>query len=433
MLGVNIDATERKLAEQALVQAHRTLEKQASILQSREELLKIFVKNVPAGVAMLDCEMRYLQVSDRWCADYSIDSTEVLGRSHYEVFPDCPLFWKEAHRRGLEGETLRADEDRWDRDGGKTTWGSMGDSTLAKSECNIGGILIFAEDISERKQMQEALSNISRRLIEAQEEERARIARELHDDVSQQIALLAVEFDQWNQSGTIGLTFRDHLEQAKRRILDICQDVQAPPRELHSSKLEYLGLARAARSLCREVSEKSALEIDFTEDGRAQNLPNEVSLSLFRILQESLHNAVEHSGVKHIEVQLWEQPDAVHLKVTDLGRGFDVEAAKQSGGLGLTSMNERVRLVNGTMTIESKPMHGTTIHVCIPVNAEADAHSPMDESRMRHRVNGPNRLYQVDIAGVPFGNDLVPAYATSSLSKDSFSRRYKTRQASSRS
>jgi len=82
MLGVNIDATERKLAEQALVQANSTLEKQASILQSREELLKIFVKNVPAGVAMLDSEMRYLQVSDRWCADYSIDSAKVLGRSH---------------------------------------------------------------------------------------------------------------------------------------------------------------------------------------------------------------------------------------------------------------------------------------------------------------------------------------------------------------
>jgi len=373
MLGVNIDATERKLAEQALVQANSTLEKQASILQSREELLKIFVKNVPAGVAMLDSEMRYLQVSDRWCADYSIDSAKVLGRSHYEVFPDCPQFWKEAHRRGLDGETLRADEDRWDRDGGKTTWVRWEIRPWRKASGNIGGILIFAEDISDRKQMLEALSNVSRRLIEAQEEERARIARELHDDVSQRLALLAVEFDQWNQSGTIGLTFRDHLEQAKRRILDICQDVQALSHELHSSKLEYLGLARATRSLCREVSEKSAVEIDFREDGRVQNLPNEVSLSLFRILQESVHNAVEHSGVRHIEVQLWEQPGAVHLKVTDLGRGFDVEAAKQSRGLGLTSMNERVRLVNGTLTIESKPMHGTTIHVCIPVNAEANA------------------------------------------------------------
>lgn len=372
MLGVNIDATERKLAEQALVQANCTLEKQASMLQSREELLKIFVKNVPAGVAMLDGEMRYLQVSDRWCTDYSIDSSRVLGRSHYEVFSDCPERWKEAHRRGLAGETLRADEDRWDREGGKTTWVRWEIRPWRRLSNDIGGILIFAEDISERKQMQDALSNVSRRLIAAQEEERARIARELHDDVSQQLALLAVEFDQWNQSGSGSVSFHDRLEQAKRQILEICQDVQALSHELHSSKLEYLGLARAARSLCREISEKNGVEVDFREDGRAHNLPSEVSLSLFRILQESLHNAVEHSGVKHIEVQLWEQPDAVHLTIRDLGRGFDLEAAKQSRGLGLTSMYERVRLLNGTLTIESKPMHGTTIHVCIPVNSEAN-------------------------------------------------------------
>jgi PAS domain S-box-containing protein len=340
MLGVNVDATERKLAEQALVKANRTLEKQASMLQSREELLKIFVKNVPAGVAMLDREMRYIQVSDRWCADYSIDSSQVLGRSHYEVFPDCPQRWKEAHRRGLAGETLRVDEDRWDREGGKTTWVRWEIRPWTRPRGNIGGILIFAEDISERKQMQEALSNVSRRLIEAQEEERARIARELHDDVSQQLALLAVEFDQWDQSGAVSTNFRDHLEQAKRRILEICKDVQALSHELHSSKLEYLGLARAARSLCREISEKNDIQIDFTDDGHARTLPNEVSLSLFRILQESLHNAVEHSGVKHVEVQLWEQLEAVHLKVKDSGRGFDVEAAKQSKGLGLTSMYE---------------------------------------------------------------------------------------------
>jgi len=372
MLGVNIDATERKVAEQALVQANNTLEEQSSTLQSREELLKIFVKNVPAGVAMLDREMHYLQVSDRWCADYSIADSQVLGRSHYEVFPDCPQRWREAHRRGLEGETLRADEDRWDREGGKTTWVRWEIRPWRRPSGDIGGILIFAEDISERKNMQEALSGVSRRLIEAQEEERARIARELHDDVSQQLALLAVEFDRWAQSGAAGSDFQHHLEQAKARIFEICADVQALSHELHSAKLEYLGLARAARSLCREVSEKNDVEIDFTEEAGTRDLPNEVSLSLFRILQESLHNAVAHSGVKHMVVQLWEEPDKIHLKVEDLGHGFDVEAAKQGRGLGLTSMYERVRLVNGTLTIKSKPKQGTMIHVCIPVNSEAE-------------------------------------------------------------
>ena len=130
MIGVNIDVTERKRTEEALLEVNRTLEAQAALLQSREELLKIFVKNVPAGVAMLDRDMRYLQVSDRWCADYSVDSSQILGRSHYELFPDIPQRWKEMHRRALEGETLRADEDRWDREGGTTTLGSLGDSSL---------------------------------------------------------------------------------------------------------------------------------------------------------------------------------------------------------------------------------------------------------------------------------------------------------------
>ena len=94
-----MDVTERKRTEEALLEVNRTLEAQAALLQSREELLKIFVKNVPAGVAMLDRDMRYLQVSDRWCADYSVDSSQVLGRSHYELFPDIPPRWKEMHRR----------------------------------------------------------------------------------------------------------------------------------------------------------------------------------------------------------------------------------------------------------------------------------------------------------------------------------------------
>src|SRR5436189_2045405 len=98
------------------------LKERTTLLQSREELLKIFVKHVPAAMAMLDRDMRYLQVSDRWCVDFSLDSSQIVGLSHYEVFPDLPERWKEIHRRGLAGETLRAEEDRWDQKGGGTTW-----------------------------------------------------------------------------------------------------------------------------------------------------------------------------------------------------------------------------------------------------------------------------------------------------------------------
>src|SRR5947207_11388841 len=125
---------------------------------------------------MLGPEMRYLQVSDRWCAVYSVDSSEVLGRSHYELLPDIPPRWKETHSRAFEGETLRADEDRWDRDGG-TMWVRWEILPWRTASGLVGGILIFAEDITHRKQMEKAISGISGKLIKAQEQERARIGR----------------------------------------------------------------------------------------------------------------------------------------------------------------------------------------------------------------------------------------------------------------
>jgi len=253
MIGVNVDVTERKLAEEARLEVNRALEAQAALLQSREELLKIFVKNVPAAVAMLDRDMRYLQVSDRWCVDFSLDSSQLLGRSHYEIFPDIPDRWKQLHRRALSGETLRAEEDPWDRKGG-TTWLRWEIRPWQNLDGMPGGVLIFSEDITRRKQIEESLSEIPGRLIEAQEQERTRIGRELHDDISQRLALLVVGLRQLHNNTLILPDVRSRLGEFQRQTSEIAADIQSLSHELHSAKLQYLGIAGGMRSFCKEFA-----------------------------------------------------------------------------------------------------------------------------------------------------------------------------------
>jgi PAS domain S-box-containing protein len=363
------DITERKRAEQMLLETNRALEEETAESQAREELLKIFVKNVPAEVAMLDREMRYLQVSDRWCADYfGSDCSPVLGRSHYELFPDIPERWKQAHRRALAGETVRVDEDRWDREGGPT-WVRWEVRPWLELNGLPGGILIFAEDITRRKQMEEALSDMSRKLIESEERERARIGRELHDDIGQRLTMLALEL---KQLPTDPSELQSRVRKLQNQTIEISKDVQALSHELHSSKLEYLGVVAGIRSWCREFAERQGMEVDFKDEVRSV-LPFGIGLCLLRVLQEALHNFVKHSGVKRIEMQLAEQANEVHLTIRDSGKGFDIEAARQGRGLGLTSMQERVRLVNGTFEIQSRPMGGTTIRVRVPLGPQPES------------------------------------------------------------
>ena len=373
VIGVNMDVTTRRTAEQAFQQMNRALEERTSLLQSREALLQIFVKHVPAAVAMLDRDMCYLQVSERWCADYSLDGSEILGRSHYEIFPDIPDQWKQVHRRALAGETVRAEEDPWDREGG-TTWLRWEIRPWQNQDGVQGGILIFTEDITHRKNAEEELSGMTRKLIEAHEQERTRIARELHDDVVQQLALLSLELEGVQEDvPDVASELRTRIGALVNQTAEIVDDVQSLSHELHSSKLEYLGIVGAAKNFCKELGERQKLEIDFQSHDLPTTLPNELCVSLFRVLQEAVRNAAKHSGVKHFEVRLWGRTGEVHLTVSDLGAGFDTETAMKSTGLGLTSMQERLRLVGGELSINSQPKSGTTIHARVPFRSTSDS------------------------------------------------------------
>jgi len=224
-------------------------------------------------------------------------------------------------------------------------------------------------DITERKRAEEAVSGMTRKLVEAQEQERARIARELHDDINQRLAMLAIELEQLKENPSQAAS---RVQEIRKRTTEISNDVQALSHDLHSSQLEYLGVVAGIKSWCKEFGERHGIAIDCRHDVRTI-LPAEIGLCLFRVLQEAVHNAAKHSGVKRIEVQLEENSGEIHLMIRDSGRGFDIQAARQGRGLGLTSMQERVRLVNGTIEIQSGPTGGTTIHIRVPWTAEHGA------------------------------------------------------------
>jgi PAS domain S-box-containing protein len=225
-------------------------------------------------------------------------------------------------------------------------------------------------DITERKRAEEALSAMTRKLVEAQEQERARIARELHDDINQRLAMLAVQLEQIQENHLeLPSEVLSTVQDLREQTTEISNGVQALSHDLHSSQLAYLGVVAGMKGWCREFGERQRMQIDYRHDVQS-SLPTEIGLCLFRVLQEALHNAAKHSGVKRVEVRLHEESGEIHLIVSDSGRGFDVEAMRQGRGLGLTSMRERVRLVNGTISIESNPMSGTTIHVRVLLESE---------------------------------------------------------------
>jgi len=195
-----------------------------------------------------------------------------------------------------------------------------------------------------------------------------------NDDIVQRLVLLAIELGGVQQDVPESASeLRTRIGTLQNEATQITNDVQLLSHELHSSKLDYLGIVGATKNFCKEFGERQKVEIDFQSHDLPTGLPRELSLSLFRVLQEALRNATKHSGIKRFEVRLWGSTGEIHLNVSDLGAGFDTETAMKSTGLGLTSMQERVRLVGGELSINSQPKGGTTIHARVPFNSISDS------------------------------------------------------------
>ena len=224
-------------------------------------------------------------------------------------------------------------------------------------------------DITDRKLAEDALSSVSRRLIEAQEAERTRIARDLHDDIGQRLALLSLTLEQTKLLAVAGDNeMLSRLNELRRQILVISSAVHTLSHELHSSSLRYLHVVKALRGLCGERSKQHNVEINFVYKDVPETVSPDISLCLFRVLQEALHNAVKHSGAPQIDVELFGASGALDLRVHDSGSGFDVAAAMNGRGLGLSSMEERLKLVDGVLSINTQIGRGTTIHARVPLS-----------------------------------------------------------------
>jgi PAS domain S-box-containing protein len=245
-------------------------------------------------------------------------------------------------------------------------WVTARGEAMRDADGRITGLRGTVQDITARKRAEEELSNQSRRLIEAQEAERARIARELHDDIGQRLVLLSIALQQLQQSTDSAGELHRSIAALSGETADIATDVQALSHELHSYKLRLLGLVPAIRDFCSEVSARHKVQVDFTHHDVPDTVPPDIALCLFRVLQEALQNAVRHSAAARFLVSLESTPKVLTLIVRDEGCGFSPESVSPDRGLGLTSMRERLKLMAGELVIDSKPDSGTTVVARVP-------------------------------------------------------------------
>lgn len=231
-----------------------------------------------------------------------------------------------------------------------------------------------------RNQADEALSSVSFRVIEAEERERYRIAYYLHEDIAQRLSLLANKIEQFkpDSPNTVGTSSQTDI--LYNESVEVLKDVKTLAHELYSPRLEYIGIAAVMRSFCRDFGNWKRVQIEFSSEGLPGFLAKDVALCLFRVLQEALHNALQHSGVRQFDARLWATPSEIHLTISDHGVGFDFEATRSFHGLGLNRMRERLKLVKGKLSVESKPRRGTTIHACVPVGSGTDRPSTLPQA-----------------------------------------------------
>jgi PAS domain S-box-containing protein len=356
----------------ALVEDRKVASRELSESESRYRRI---VETTNEGVWLLDAKLHTVYVNRQMAEMIGYEPPEIIGQSIFKFyFPEDISQKKQALERRQQGVREQFEE-RMRRKDGSELWVRISAIPLYNDGGQFDGALGMVADFTHRKLAEDALAAVSRKLVLAREQERTRIARELHDDIGQRLALMAVEMENL-RSTSPGLPSetRSRIGELQKRTREIATDTQSLSHELHPSKVQYLGLTTAMRSFCREFSEQHNVKVDLSLHELPGPLSPDISLCFFRVLQEALNNSAKHSGAAVFDVELWSASDEIHLTVADSGKGFDTQVAKrESRGLGLISMEERLKLLQGTLSIESQLQRGTTIHARVPLSSGRDS------------------------------------------------------------
>ncbi len=334
-------------------------------LQESEAKFRLLAETATCGIGIYqDDRFQYVSPEATTITGYSVD--EMLSMSVEQlIHPDSRAPVLERAQARLRGEPVPAryeikiltkqGEERWV------------DFTAAVTQYKGRPAIIgTAFDVTQQKRSQEALHELSGRLIKSQEEERARIARDLHDDLSQRLALVTIGLEELGLQTEEAVLTRQ-LQALSGQTKEIAAEIHQLSRQLHPSQLEMLGLVAAISSLCTELSKQKGIGIEFKHMEVPRALSPELALCLYRIVQEALQNVCKHSGASRVQIELTGSAENVQLCIQDEGAGFDPGSPGNSAGLGLVSMRERVRLAHGELSIRAQPGQGTRVEVRVPV------------------------------------------------------------------
>jgi len=342
-------------------------------LQERTLYLESLIANNPLGIVVKDESRRALFCNPAFEQMFQYTQEEIRGKDLDDFI--APHAREEAVRLSnsvQSGGIAHARTQRVRKDGTFLDVELYGVRVYSGSKF-VASFVIY-QDITDRKKSEEKLLALRNRLARAQEEERARIARDLHDDTGQRLALLSIDLEQLKQASVrLKSSLTQQLESLVKAASEITSDVHNVSRRLHPSQVELLGLVPALSNFCKDFAARNGMEIEFYHESLPLKPPQDAALCLFRVAQEAIRNVQKHSGTRRALVQLDENSGSLRLRVSDHGLGFDPEASEPPQGLGLLSMQERLHSLGGELFVHSRPGGGTCIEACIPLSVDVPA------------------------------------------------------------